>query len=66
MAVNESGYMNGNLRSGITDGAVKKIAPDRGGEVEYDAHDAIHLQEQYNMRYSSGTEYAIARRVNGL
>jgi len=37
MAVNDSRSMNNDLREGITDGMVKKVAPDRGG-VLFDAH----------------------------
>jgi hypothetical protein len=37
MAVNESRSMNADLREGITDGMVKKVAPDRGGDL-FDAH----------------------------
>lgn len=32
MAVNESRNMNDNLAAGLTDGVVKKIAPDWGGD----------------------------------
>lgn len=31
MAVNESRSMNADLREGLTDGSVKKLAPNRGG-----------------------------------
>jgi hypothetical protein len=31
MAVNETRSMNADLREGITDGVVKKVAPNRGG-----------------------------------
>lgn len=37
MAVNETRSMNADLREGITDGMVKKVAPDRGGDL-FDAH----------------------------
>jgi hypothetical protein len=33
MAVNESRSMNGDLTMGITDGSVKKLAPNRGGDT---------------------------------
>jgi hypothetical protein len=36
MAVNETRSLNVDLRKGLTDGSVKKAAPDRGGVVEYD------------------------------
>ncbi len=36
MAVNESRSMNADLREGLTDGVVKKVAPNRGGVVEVD------------------------------
>jgi hypothetical protein len=31
MAVNETRNMNGDLKEGLTDGSVKKLAPNRGG-----------------------------------
>ena len=34
MAVNESRSMNADLREGLTDGTVKKLAPNRGGVIE--------------------------------
>lgn len=43
MAVNESRSMNDDLREGITDGMVKKVAPDRGGDL-FDAHCAAAVR----------------------
>lgn len=38
MAVNESGNLGDALREGLTDGAISKTAPDRGGVVEGDVN----------------------------
>ena len=46
MAVNESRNLTVELRNGITDGSVKRLAPDRGGVVEGDHTNQV-LQEQY-------------------
>ena len=41
MAVNETRSLNGDLREGITDGVVKKIAPDRGGSLSNEEDAAL-------------------------
>lgn len=66
MAVNESRSMTNDLHEGITDGVVKKDAPDRGGVVEPDAHQQSLLQEQYNMISSYGAASEVVRRVTSL
>lgn len=43
MAVNETRSMNADLREGITDGIVKKVTPDRGGDL-FDAHCAVAVR----------------------
>lgn len=48
MAVNETRNLSAELRNGITDGSVKKQAPDRGGSVEGD-HTNDVLQTQYGV-----------------
>lgn len=65
---NESVSMNASLAEGISDGVVKKAAPDRGGRnaksiADEDAVKA-QLQQQYDAVYSSGT--AAASRLTNL
>lgn len=66
MAVNESRSMNADLKEGLTDGVVKKIAPDRGGVVEYDAHMSSTLQEQYGATFGYGPASEVALRQTSL
>ena len=66
MAVNETRSMNADLREGISDGAVKKDAPNRGGSTEYDAHESNLLQEQYGMMTGMGPADQAARRLTQL
>ena len=63
MAVNESRNLNAELKEGLTDGAVKKQHPDRGGAYEPDNHTHWTLQQQYNMGWSMPVEDAIADRL---
>lgn len=57
MAVNEARNLGDDLRAGITDGSVKKVAPDRGGIVEENPHNETLLQEQYGaVKYGSSFE----------
>jgi hypothetical protein len=58
--------MNADLREGITDGAVKKDAPDRGGVVEFDAHMQSTLQQQYGMTFGFGPASEVALRQTSL
>lgn len=64
MAVNETRSMNADLREGLTDGSVKKDAPDRGGVTEPDAHQRHLLQQQYGT--SVGYADEAARRLTQL
>ena len=66
MAVNESRSLNHDLWEGITDGAVKKDAPSRGGVVEPDAHQSHLLQAQYGMMSAYGAASDAARRITAL
>lgn len=66
MAVNESRSMNADLREGLTDGVVKKIAPDRGGVVERDAHMSSTLQQQYGMTFGVSPDVEVALRQTSL
>jgi hypothetical protein len=56
MAVNETRNLTVELRNGITDGSVKRQAPDRGGSVEGDHTNEV-LQSQYGaLTYGSAAE----------
>lgn len=51
MAVNDSRSMNADLHSGLNDGRLKSLTPDRGGEVD-GSHASVRaglLQTQYNV-----------------
>lgn len=51
MAVNDSRSMNNDLHSGINDGRLKGLTPDRGGQVD-ESHASVRsglLQAQYNV-----------------
>ena len=65
MAVNETRNLSAELRNGITDGSVKKQAPDRGGSVEGD-HTNHVLQTQYGaLTYGSLEQVeSMANRVH--
>jgi len=52
MAVNETRSMNDNLAAGLTDGVVKKIAPNRGG-VDADVYAAEIRNEQLQRQYGA-------------
>lgn len=69
MAVNESRSMNAELREGISDGAVHKIAPDRGGVVEYNGHVAYdgsntHVTTGGGAQTAGG--YTVSSRITSL
>ena len=64
MAVNESRNLSVELRNGITDGSVKKQAPDRGGEVEGDHTNQV-LQQQYGA-LTYGSQYEVDQMANRL
>lgn len=51
MAVNNSRSMNADLQEGITDGSVKKVAPNRGGSLERSDPEmrGQQLQAQYSI-----------------
>lgn len=51
MAVNETRSLNRDLQTGVKDGLIKTITPDRGGVVETNAvvERAAMLQRQYNV-----------------
>lgn len=49
--INQSRSMNKDLQQGITDGLLKSLTPDRGGEVEIEAPYSRYemLQPQYDI-----------------
>ena len=51
MAINDTRSMNTDLHSGVNDGRLKGLTPDRGGEVDqtHAATRANLLQNQYNI-----------------
>lgn len=53
MAVNESRSMNAELREGITDGWIKKIAPNRGGDRKDFAESAMMMNNLSNELYDT-------------
>lgn len=65
MAVNQSRSMTMDLFEGISDGAVKKLTPDRGGLQ--DSRDAAivkgDLHEIYDAVYSPGNMMNVAGRI---
>jgi len=66
MDVNETRSLTQDLREGLTDGSVKKDAPDRGGRTEYNNHDGEVLQEQYGARDSFGAMDTMADRLHDI
>jgi len=52
MAVNSARSMNKDLHSGVNDGRLKNLTPDRGGVLDPDSSVSVrsgHLQAQYNV-----------------
>lgn len=52
MAVNSSRSMNNDLHSGLNDGRLKSLTPDRGGVIDTDPNVMVRsgqLQAQYNI-----------------
>jgi hypothetical protein len=52
MAVNSARSMNADLHSGVNDGRLKNLTPDRGGVLESDPKVVVRagqLQAQYNV-----------------
>jgi len=52
MAVNSARSMNSDLHSGVNDGRLKSITPDRGGVLDPDTKVSVRagqLQAQYNV-----------------
>lgn len=52
MAVNSSRSMNSDLHSGLNDGRLKSLTPDRGGVLDSDPQVSVRagqLQAQYNV-----------------
>jgi hypothetical protein len=70
MAVNETRSMNADLREGLTDGSVRKLAPSRGGEVEN--AQAISLRTlhsglgHYDFSVSDAVQQSVAVRSTSL
>jgi len=63
MAVNETRNLSQELRNGLTDGSVKRAAPDRGGDVE-GAHTTALLQQQYGAVKYDGSAYEVDQMAN--
>lgn len=66
MAVNESRSMNANLAAGLTDGRVKRVAPNWGGDdadVYATKNRNDQLQEQYGA-VTYGDRYRIEENAN--
>lgn len=66
MAVNESRSMNGELKEGITDGIVKKLAPNRSGTpndfgLVQSVYDTLAV-DLYGVEFSDGVKNAVAKR----
>lgn len=67
MAVNTSRSLNQELSMGIADGAVKRLHPDRGGDVTSD-DDIIKpvLSGIYDAVASDSVAYAVSGRITKL
>lgn len=70
MAVNESRSMNADLAEGISDGIVKKLAPNRGGYLidtmlAQNVYNSLHT-ELYDPAFSGGRASDAARRLTTL
>jgi hypothetical protein len=67
VAVNTSRSLNQELSMGIADGSVKRLHPDRGGDVTSD-DDIIKpvLSEIYDAVASDSVAYAVANRITTL
>ena len=63
MSVNETRNLNAALREGLSDGSVKRDAPDRGGVTAYDNHDTHLLQQQYGTMTSMSAAEDSADRL---
>lgn len=66
--VNEERSLNHDMMEGISDGTVKKLAPDRGGVVEMTgpSERLSLLQQQYGITGNYGAASDVARRITGL
>lgn len=62
MAVNETRSLTYDLREGLSDGSVKKINPDRGGQPN-DKYSALAQQTWRNQQYGSVTSSMAADEV---
>jgi len=69
MAVNESRSMNADLREGITDGVVKKLAPNRGNLTDAGAAQAMYGvldPEYFDPAFSESAKATMALRQTTL
>lgn len=70
MAVNQTRSMNADLREGLTDGTVKKVAPNRGGSsTDEDAALRVYAElsdELYDPSFSDVATQQVARRLTQL
>ena len=62
MAVNESRSMNSDLQEGITDGYVKKVAPDRGGIPNDDLSAYLAKDARHDVLYDD----TVSQRAKAL
>lgn len=67
MAVNTSRSLNQELAMGISDGSVKKLVPDRGGDIVSD-DDLLKpiLSEIYDAVASDSVAHAVSSRITQL
>ena len=68
MAVNESRSLNAELAEGLSDGGIFKLAPDRGGDIEYSniqARNAL-LAADFHGNFATAHPQAYAARQSTL
>ncbi len=68
MAVNESRSLNGDLKEGITDGVIKKLAPNRGGSnTDFAAAQAVYNDLHHEL-YDQAVNMVntVAERITAL
>lgn len=67
MAVNESRNLNAELAEGLTDGVVKKLAPNRGALTDAQAAETVYnnlARDLYDPTFTTGE--SVARRQTTL
>ena len=69
MAVNESRSMNADLREGLTDGTVKKLAPNRGHLTDAYSANVVYgvlASDLYDPAFSGSAADDVASRITTL